>query len=404
MVTMIAWKNIWRSARRSAIMITAIAVGLWGGLFAVGIFTGMYDTMVNSAIDRQYGHIQIHARDFRRDRLLVQMIPHPDSTLRIVRSIPGVFAASGRTIIDGMGSSTTSNQGVTIVGVDPDAERAVSSVARRIVEGSYFGEGERLPILIGQRLAEKLSLKLHGKIVLAFQNLDGTIVYGAFRIVGIFNTEANTFDGVSVLVRRHDLEGLSGMSMTHEIAVRLTTNDSLASVQGRLDRAFPSLAVENWMTLAPELKLTVESADISMSIFLGVILLALLFGITNTMLMSVLDRTRELGVLMAVGMKRRRIFLMVVLETLFLSITGSVVGVVLGAGSVALSAQRGISLAWFADGLSQYGISSMLVPVVHATLYPTLAAMVISAACIASVYPALKAIRLNPASAIATYG
>ncbi len=403
MVTMIAWKNIWRSRRRSAIMITAIAVGLWGGLFAVGIFTGMYDTMVNSAIDRQYGHIQLHAADFRRDRLINQTIPHPDSTIAVVKTVAGVEGVSGRTVIDGMGSSTTSNQGVTIVGVDPDAEKAVSSIARRLVEGTYFGGAERQPVLIGRKLAEKLSLKLHAKIVLAFQNIDGTIVYGAFRIAGIFDTEANAFDGVTVIVRQRDLDALTGNHMIHEIAVRLATNDSLARVEAQLKQRFPSLAVDTWKTLAPELKLTVESADVSMSIFLGVILLALLFGITNTMLMSVLDRTREFGVLMAVGMKRRRIFFMVVLETLFLSITGGVVGVSLGATSVALTASKGISLAWFSDGLSQYGISSMLFPVVHSTLYPTLAAMVVVAACLAAVYPAMKAIRLNPASAIAAY-
>ena len=403
MLTMVAWKNVWRSKRRSVIMIAAIAVGLWGGLFAVGIFTGMYDTMVSSAIDRQYGHIQLHAKGFRTERLIGMSIPNPDAALQELRAIPGVAGVSGRTVIDAMGSSATSNQGITIIGIVPGDEMTVSSISRRIVEGSFFSATERQPILIGRKLAEKLDLRMRGKIILAFQNIDGTIVYGAFRIAGIFDTEANTFDGVTVFVRQGDLDALTGHHLIHEIAVRLASNDSLMAVEREITQGFPQLDVQTWMSLAPELKLTVQSGDVTMAIFLGVILFALLFGITNTMLMSVLDRTREFGVLMAVGMKRRRIFMMVVLETLFLSLTGGIAGSLLGAGAVILAARRGISLAWFSDGLSQYGISSMLYPAVHASLYPTLALMVVVVACAAAIYPALKAVHLKPASAIAEY-
>ena len=386
-------------------MIAAIAIGLWGGLFASGIFTGMYDTMISAAIDRQYGHFQLHVKDFRTERMIGMVIPDADGIVRHLRTIPGVVGVTGRTVIDGMASSTTSNQGVTIVGVDPEEEHSVTMVSHRLVEGNYFEGNKRNPILIGRKLADKLSLRLHGKIVLAFQNTDGTIIYGAFRIVGIFDTEADSFDGTTVLIRSTDLAALTGRPMVHEIAVRLATNDSLSSVTRQVSQRYPALAVDTWMDLAPELKLTAESADITMEIFLGVILLALLFGITNTMLMSVLERTREFGVLMAVGMKRIRVFSMVVIETLCLSLTGSVVGVALGVTSVWLTAHSGgISLAWFSAGLSAYGISSTLIPVVHAAVYPVLAAMVVGSACAAAVYPAVKAIHLNPASAIATYG
>lgn len=187
-------------------------------------------------------------------------------------------------------------------------------------------------------------------------------MYGAFRITGIFDTESNPFDGATVFVRRADLDGLIGTTLIHEIAIRLTTNDSLNTVACQTGALCPGLHVETWKDIAPELKLA-ESADVTMTIFLGIILLALLFGITNTMLMSVLDRVKELGVLMAVGMKRRRIFAMIVLETLFLSITGSVLGVVLGSVTVTWASHSGINLGWFSDGLSQYGMSSMLYPV-----------------------------------------
>lgn len=404
MLTSIAWKNIWRNKRRSAIMITAIALGLWGGLFAVGIFTGMYDALVNSAIDRDLTHIQLHAKGFRDERAIGMFIPWADSIAATLQQIPGVYSVSVRTIIGGMGSSATSAQGVKIVGIDPTAEQNSTAVARKLVQGKFFEGSERFPILIGRKLAEKLDLRLRGKIVLSFQRPDGVIVYGAFRIMGIFDTESTTFDGATVFLRRPDLDGLVGEALIHEIALRLTTNDSLNEVASRAAALYPDLQVETWKDLAPELKITAESSDVTMTIFLAIILLALLFGITNTMLMSVLDRVKEFGVLMAIGMKRRRIFAMIFLETLFLSITGSAVGVALGAGTVAWFSRTGIYLGLFSDGLSMYGISSMLYPIVHSSIYPSLGAMVVFAACISAVYPAIKAIRLNPASAIATFG
>ncbi len=403
MLALIAWRNVWRSRRRSIIMITAITLGLWGGLFAVGIYTGMYATMVDSAIDRNLTHMQLHFPGFRDERLIGMVIPRPQQIVDSLSGIPGVKAVSARTVIEGMGSSPSSSQGVEIIGIDPAAEQKATAIARHIVEGTYFEGGERLPIVIGRKLAEKLSLKLRAKLVLSFQGPDGAIQYGAFRIAGVFDTESSTFDGTTVFVRHSDLDTLTGTPLIHEIAVRLETNDSLDSVSRTIAARYPGLQLETWKDLAPELKLT-EAADISMAIILGIILLALVFGIVNTMLMSVLDRIREFGVLMAVGMKRGRIFRMILLETLMLSLTGSVIGIALGSLTVAWTFRTGISLAWFSEGLSLYGIGSVVHPEVHTQIYGALGVMVVVAASIAAVYPALKAIRLRPASAIATFG
>ena len=384
-------------------MIMAIALGLWGGLFAVGMYTGMYATMIDSAIDRNLAHVQLHMPGFRDERLINMVILRSGAIVDTVCRIPGVKAVSARTVIEGMGSSPTSSQGVEIIGIDPDRERNVTAIARHIVEGSFFEGDERTPILVGKKLAEKLFLKLRAKLVLSFQGPDGSIQYGAFRITGIFDTESTNFDGTTVFVRRGDLDALTGATLIHEIAVRLVTNDSLESVSRTIAARSPALQLDTWKDLAPELKLA-DTADISMAVILGIILLALMFGIINTMLMSVLDRVREFGVLMAVGMKRGRIFRMILLETLIISLTGSIVGIVLGALSVAWTNRTGISLAWFSEGLSLYGMGSMVYPEVHPQIYAALGVMVIIAACIAAIYPAVKAIRLRPASAIATYG
>ena len=201
MLLQIAWKNIWRNRRRSVIMASAIMLGLWGGLFAVGIFTGMYDSMVNTSIDRDLTHMQLHVRGFREERLISMAIPAPDSVIGRIRLVAGVKAVTARTVVDGMGSSPTSSEGVRIVGIVPEIERQATAISQHIIEGKFFGGDERLPIVIGRKLAERLGLRLKAKLVLSFQRTDGTIMYGAFRIAGLFDTESTVFDGMNVFVR-----------------------------------------------------------------------------------------------------------------------------------------------------------------------------------------------------------
>jgi ABC-type lipoprotein release transport system permease subunit len=191
--------------------------------------------------------------------------------------------------------------------------------------------------------------------------------------------------------------------MIHEIGVRLLSASSVPAIQQKIHEHYSLLEVMSWRELAPELKISADSTGIVMNIFLGIILLALLFGITNTMLMSVLDRVREFGMLMAVGMKRRQVFVMVMMETIFLSLTGGAAGMILGAGTIAFLQRTGIDLSMFSAGLSYYGISSFLVPTVPLSTYAVLTIMIVVTALLAAIYPALRVIQLRPASAIRTY-
>ena len=404
MLFMLAWKNVWRNKKRSLIILIAIALGLGCGLFASGVMFGMWDSTVNSAIDRDLSHIQIHSKEFEKENLIKNYIHDGIGMGSRIKKIKGVKAVSERTIIEGMAASATSSSGVEIKGIIPDEEKNVTSVAANIKEGKYFEVAKRNPVVIGKELAKKLDLRLHSKIVLSFQGLDGDIVYAAFRIVGIFETESSVFDKTNVFVRQQDLTKLiGGKTIIHEVAVRLTSVQVMDPVVKELRSMYKDLSVETWKQLAPELDLMYGTLELELNIFLGIILFALLFGITNTMLMSVMERIRELGVLMAVGMKRIRVFILIIIETIFLSISGGIVGMILGAASIWLTAQKGINLSLFSQGLSSYGISSHLFPSLPTDFYSTLFVMIIVTAIISAIYPAFKAIKLNPASAIRAY-
>lgn len=230
---------------------------------------GMWDSTVNSAIDRDLSHIQIHSEKYKKENLIENYIPDGMELKSRIEKIKGVKAVSERTIIDGMAASATSSLGVEIKGIVPDEEMKVTSVASSIKEGKYFEGVSRNPVVVGMELAKKLDLKLHSKIVLSFQGLDGNIVYAAFRIAGLFETESSMFDKSNVFVRQQDLFNLIGSKpIVHEIAVRLTTVQVMDQVVKELRSRYKNLAVETWQQLAPELSVSYETLNFELNIFL----------------------------------------------------------------------------------------------------------------------------------------
>lgn len=404
MILNLAWRNIWRNKRRSLIIITAIAVGLLCGLFASAVMFGMGDSLINTTIDRDLGHIQLHTKTFEDDKLLTDTIPAAQKILSEIKTQPNLTGASARLIIEGMISSATSSGGVRITGIVPEDETNVTTIHDQIVTGSYFESDEANQILLGYKLAENLGIREKSRVVLSFQGLDGSIIYGAFRVTGIFRTESTMFDRSTVFLRESDLLILlDSEPIYHEIVVRANSVQNVDSIYESLQANYNYLSVKNWKYLAPELKLMDEMIGLQLNIFLGVILFALLFGITNTMLMSVLERVREFGVLMAIGMKKRRVFSMIILETIVLSFIGGIVGMILASITIAYFGIAGIDLSAFAAGMSEWGLSSVLYPTLPLYFYASITVMILFTAVFSAVYPAIKAIRLKPATAIRTF-
>ncbi len=404
MLLSLAWRNIWRNKRRSFIIIAAIAVGLLCGLFASAVMFGMGDSLINTTIDRDLGHIQIHTRSFEDDRLLTDTIPLTKSILAEVKSQQNVTGVSARLMIEGMISSATSSGGVRITGITPADEKNITTIHKKIVTGSYFESDDANQILIGQKLAENLGIRERSRLVLSFQGLDGTIIYGAFRVSGIFKTESSMFDRSTVFIKEDELLALLGSGpIYHELAIRVNTVQNVDSLYKTLKANYDHLSVKDWRELAPELKLMDDMIGVQLNIFLAVILFAMLFGITNTMLMSVMERVREFGVLMAVGMKRRKVFAMIILETIVLSFVGGAIGMILASLTIAYFNFAGIDLSAFAIGLSEFGMESILHPTLPLYFYVSITIMILFTAIFSAIYPAIKAIRLKPATAIRTF-
>jgi len=404
MILALAWKNIWRNKKRSLIITIAIAFGLWGGLFSGAVMMGMVESVVDTAINRDLSHIQIHKMDYSKEKEIINYIPGSSSVLANLKKIEGIKAASGRTLINGMVSSPTSSFGTKIIGINPEDAKKVTDIHLSLVEGKYFGEKYKNQIIAGRKLTERLGLKLHSKVVLSFQNLEGEITYIACRIVGIYKTASTLFDESNVYVQQKDFSRiLNSEPVFHEIAIKVDKTEKIAPIADLIKSKYESLEVKQWSQLAPEIAFLSETTETYTNVFVAIILLALLFGITNTMLMSVVDRIREFGVLLAIGMKKGRVFVMIVLETLLLSFTGGIIGTVISVLSIAYFGNTGMDLSSIAASLESFGASTMLYPFLPFAMYAILTIMIIIAANVAALLPAWKAMHLVPSEAIRTY-
>jgi len=402
MIPIFAWRNLWRNKLRSALIIVAFTIGIFAGVFLIAFTNGMINSRVDAVIGTEISHIQLHQPGFLENDKFSIRLKANDSLLTALAATPHVLAVSKRIIVNSMIASAETGIGVKITGIDPLAERKVTTIHFKIVEGNYFDDEVRNPVVISQRLAEKLNVRLRNKLIITLQDEHKNITGGAYRIVGIYHTENMIFDEANIFVRNDDLSQLTGIpaNEAHEIALLLDKSENTELMTRLLTNAFPELDVKNWLQISPDAGALVGAMNQYTYIFTIIILMALCFGIVNTMLMVINERISELGMLMAIGMNRIRVFKMIMLETVFLSFTGGILGIVLGWLVSHRYEKSGIDLYFWKEAFGEMGFSSMVYPTIDQNAIFYTALMVMVAGVISAVYPALKAIRLKPAEAI----
>ena len=403
MIASIAWKNIWRNKTRSMVVIVATILGLIGGIFSSAFMIGMVEQRIEAAISKEISHIQIHVPAFVENPEIQDEINDPVRLAEELKNIQGIKDISLRTKIPGMISSANTSSGVMILGIDPASEEKITNIYKTIDDssGTYFGEVRKNQVVISKKLAEKLKVRFHSKIVLRFQDSTGNIIESAFKIVGLFKTYNSGFDESVVFIKSSDLGDILGMSPPcHEIAVILKDGKELDRITAELQAKYRNLKVQSWKEIQPELGLMSDVMDIEMLIFVGIILLALAFGIINTMLMAVLERTKELGMLMSIGMNRIRVFKMILLETVLLTLTGGILGMVVSVILIMISNAKGIDLSIVGRGMEALGYEAVVYPTISADYFILLTGMILLTGILSALYPAKKALKINPAEAI----
>lgn len=397
-----AWRNIWRNRMRSIVIVLSVAIGLFAGIAVLALYKGMLHGRVRTVIDAEVAHIQIHETSFKKDYDPAYVIVKSDTILKALRSMPQVKAFSARSITQGMLVTTTGSAGVQINGVQPREEYEVSGLKKKIIEGEGFKPGKKNEIVIGERLADKMKLKTGSKLVLTFTDSSADIVSAAFRVAAIYRSNNAPLDERNVYVEKETLNQLLNIGNDfHEIAVLLYRDEDMNLVQKKLLKQFPFYQVETWRQISPETDLMVNTVDVYSYIIMIIIMLALAFGIINTMLMAILERTREIGMMTALGMKRFRLFSLVLFETIFLTISGTPIG--LGTAWLAINYfnKNGLDLSGMGKELmSSFGYSTLIFPEFPSDKIITVLLIVIITAIVSCLFPALKALRLQPVEAL----
>lgn len=245
----------------------------------------------------------------------------------------------------------------------------------------------------------------NNKIVLTFMDKQGQQTGAVFRVCGIYNTDNTGFDALNIFVKHSDLERISGyrINKPHEIAVLLKDKEKSAALAEKLQKNYPDLSIRSWQKINPEVGFLSEYIDFYNYLTVALILAALAFGIVNTMLMAIMERTKELGMLAAVGMNKRRRFLMIMSETVFLTLAGALTGIILNAGIMAAIGDSGVDFsAQMSEGFEAMGYSAIIRPKIYPEQYIGIILLVIFTAILSSVYPAVRALQLNPADAVRT--
>lgn len=402
MIIQISWKNVWRNRTRSLIIMIAILLGIFGGMFLLAFMQGMTEQRLSSALKTEVSHIQIHSEKYLENNDFNQYMTDISAIDEYLSTDKRVQGYSTRIIIYSLAKTSEMGAGVRITGVDPENEINVTDLNTKIIDGSYFENTRGMPIVIGEKLAKKLKAKVRKKIVLQVQDTSGKTFPSAFRVAGIYKTTNTAFDEMNVFVRNKDLRELTGFNENnaHEIAIYLNNRENVTAVENYLESLFPAFTVESWSEGNAILAYMSEAMDQYLIIFILIILFALFFGIANTMLMAILERRKELGMLMAIGMKRFKVFRMIMYETIFLSLVGAMLGIIIAFLTITYFAKNGLNLSIWSEGLEAIGYDPIVYFQLDTSYLLQIVVMVIITGILASILPAIKALKLNPADAL----
>lgn len=402
-----AWLNVWRNPRRTAVLLCAMAAGLVGILFSMAFVSGWIRQLVADAVNVYEGHVKIFARGYNDNPAVENSFAPPAHLLAALAADPRVAGWTPRVAVPGLLSTPEQALVVNVVGADPVRESEVSTATRMLVAGRGLAAGTPGEILVGRDLSAKLKKGLGKKVVLTAQQLGGEIGTGAFRAAGLFDVGSGAFNESHVFVALPEAQRLLNLGeRVTEIAVRLRDiADSEAVAAGLAARlADPALEVLTWRQRIPFVDETLKLTGRYAWIYYAIFYIAMAFGIVNTLMISIGERTHEIGVLMAVGLTRRRLVAVVLLESFFIATVAVAVGVAAGGALVGWFHVRGIDLSAFAQGLDLYGMAHVVRPVLRAKDVGGALAGTYAIALAFSLLPAWRAARLVPVAALRQTG
>jgi ABC-type lipoprotein release transport system permease subunit len=402
------WRNIWRNPRRSALTMGAIAFATLLLVFMLSWQFGSYETMINSAVRTHTGHLQVQAEGYRSKQSMRLVVSRPDEVGALLKDFSDVAAYTFRGNAFSLASSEERTYGALVIGIDPRREAGVSTLEQLIREGAYLSPDDTNQALVGKLLANNLKVSLGDEIVLLGQGRDGSIAATAVKVKGIFRSGEDKFDRSSLHIPLSFFQDTYAMrGAVHEVVVLAGNLDAVPALKQNITQQIEKrydkgdFVVLDWKELMPGLIDAIRMDLISGFIFYIILIVVVAFSILNTFLMAIFERTKEFGILMAIGTTPSRLTKILLIESTTMTAAGIGVGIVMGSLVTWYFQVHGILISGATELLRQFGLPERLYPQLSLLSASIGAGIVLVITLVTALYPAFKVRRLKPVEAMA---
>jgi ABC-type lipoprotein release transport system permease subunit len=397
----LAWRYLWRNHRRTIVMLSAISIGAWAMIFMTALTRGMVDQMITDGISVLPGHVQLHNPEYLDDPSITNRVSLTEAELETRYADAGFEAWASRVRVPAVITSERESRGVTLLGIDPIAERDFSFVDYDKVDGRFLESPDDSGVVIGAKLADTLDTEVGKRIVLMSQDPDNEIADRGFRVVGLFHANMETYEDTYAFIGKKTAQKMLRIGDTTTEVVFFgndyrNVEPTYEKVAAAVD---DSMRVSRWTEVDTYLGTMLSVMDGFMLIWVVVIFLALSFGLVNTLVMAVFERVREIGLMLALGMKPASILGQIIIESMMLLAVGLLIGDAL-AWLTVKPLESGIDISVVAKGMEMFGASSVLYPKLHMDDVILSNVVVLILGFLASLSPAWRASRYEPVEAI----
>ncbi|MFB0505307.1 MAG: ABC transporter permease [Thermodesulfobacteriota bacterium] len=402
-----AWRNIWRNSRRSILTILAIAFASLLLVFMLSWQFGSYDAMINSAVKIHTGHVQVQAKGYKNKRSIRLVVPDPAEVGDILEKTPGVAAYSFRTNAFSLVSSKERTYGAIVIGIDPVREAKVSTLEKLVHQGNYLSAGDTDQALLGKLLAKNLLVGLGDELVVLGQGRDGSIAATMVKVKGIFSSGQDEFDRSTIHIPLKYFQDVYTMyEAVHEVVVLVKSLEYVPEIKRTVAAGIENtnkkghLVALDWMELMPGLIQAIQMDLVSGFIFYIILIVVVAFSILNTFLMTIFERTREFGVLMALGTTPGRLTKLLLIESTTMTMVGIVIGIIGGSLITWYFQEHGIVISGASELMRQYGLAERMFPQLSVLSVVIGSGAVLVITLLTALYPALRVRRLRPVEAM----
>ena len=404
MLLKLAWLNIWRNKRRTIITATSVFFAVLLAILFRSLTDGIYDNMIHNMVSYSSGYLQIHQNGYWDEQSIDNTFVANNQLHQDLLNNPNITHVTPRLQTFALASYADKTNGVLILGIDPDKEKEVNNLHEKITDGKYIESLNEDAVVLGEGLATQLKLKVNDTIVLLGQGFHASSAAAMYRVKGLIKLGAIELNNNVMYMPIKQAQFMYGAeNRLSSISIMVDDTKHLESLKQSLIKSIESTTYEvmTWKEMMPELDQFIEADSSGHYIIIGVLYIIISFGLFGTLLMMMFERKHELGILVAIGMKKRLLATILLLESIFISLIGCIAGIIVGVLIIKWFTKYPIHLTGKVKQVYEdYGIESILYFSNQEYIFIAQTMIVLALSILLAFYPSYKIIKLKPIEAI----